>query len=68
MAQKRSRVSGSMIKLTQHLIHCDSGTFLFVCLFFPPQLAITVYYLAMVGHTLSIVSLILCLIIFSYFK
>lgn len=32
------------------------------------QFAISLYYLAMVGHGLSIVSLIICLIIFSYFK
>uniref|UniRef100_A0A7N6B2W2 Calcitonin receptor n=1 Tax=Anabas testudineus TaxID=64144 RepID=A0A7N6B2W2_ANATE len=32
------------------------------------KFAITIYYLAMVGHSLSIVSLIICLIIFSYFK
>uniref|UniRef100_A0A8D2ZZX9 Calcitonin receptor n=2 Tax=Scophthalmus maximus TaxID=52904 RepID=A0A8D2ZZX9_SCOMX len=32
------------------------------------KFAISLYYLAMVGHGLSIVSLIICLIIFSYFK
>ncbi|TNM86419.1 hypothetical protein fugu_006649 [Takifugu bimaculatus] len=32
------------------------------------KLAIGLYYLAMVGHGLSIVSLIVCLVIFSYFK
>ncbi|XP_068453650.1 calcitonin gene-related peptide type 1 receptor-like [Clinocottus analis] len=32
------------------------------------EFAISLYYLAMVGHGLSIVSLIICLIIFSYFK
>ncbi|XP_029362676.1 calcitonin gene-related peptide type 1 receptor isoform X2 [Echeneis naucrates] len=32
------------------------------------QFAISLYYLALVGHSLSIVSLIICLIIFSYFK
>ncbi|XP_062247343.1 calcitonin gene-related peptide type 1 receptor [Platichthys flesus] len=32
------------------------------------KFAISLYYLAMVGHCLSIVSLIICLIIFSYFK
>ncbi|XP_035512026.1 calcitonin gene-related peptide type 1 receptor [Morone saxatilis] len=32
------------------------------------KIAISLYYLAMVGHGLSIVSLIICLIIFSYFK
>lgn len=32
------------------------------------KFAISLYYLAMVGHALSIVSLIICLIIFSYFK
>ncbi|XP_034029186.1 calcitonin gene-related peptide type 1 receptor [Thalassophryne amazonica] len=32
------------------------------------KFAISLYYLAMVGHGLSIVSLIVCLIIFSYFK
>ncbi|XP_036958696.1 calcitonin gene-related peptide type 1 receptor isoform X1 [Acanthopagrus latus] len=32
------------------------------------KFAISLYYLAMVGHVLSIVSLIICLIIFSYFK
>uniref|UniRef100_A0A8C5H0A3 Calcitonin gene-related peptide type 1 receptor-like n=1 Tax=Gouania willdenowi TaxID=441366 RepID=A0A8C5H0A3_GOUWI len=32
------------------------------------KLTLIVYYLAMVGHGLSIVSLIICLIIFSYFK
>ncbi|XP_040911721.1 calcitonin gene-related peptide type 1 receptor [Toxotes jaculatrix] len=32
------------------------------------KFALSLYYLAMVGHGLSIVSLIICLIIFSYFK
>ncbi|KAM9342376.1 calcitonin gene-related peptide type 1 receptor-like [Pholidichthys leucotaenia] len=32
------------------------------------KFAISLYYLAMVGHGLSIVSLVICLIIFSYFK
>ncbi|XP_023262353.1 calcitonin gene-related peptide type 1 receptor-like [Seriola lalandi dorsalis] len=32
------------------------------------KFAISLYYLAMVGHGLSIVSLIICVIIFSYFK
>ncbi|XP_026189224.1 calcitonin gene-related peptide type 1 receptor [Mastacembelus armatus] len=32
------------------------------------KFAISLYYLAVVGHGLSIVSLIICLIIFSYFK
>ncbi|KAM9855181.1 calcitonin gene-related peptide type 1 receptor [Aulostomus maculatus] len=32
------------------------------------KFAISLYYLAMVGHALSIISLIICLIIFSYFK
>ncbi|XP_061528469.1 calcitonin gene-related peptide type 1 receptor isoform X1 [Phycodurus eques] len=32
------------------------------------KFTISLYYLAMVGHGLSIVSLIICLIIFSYFK
>nr|XP_046253050.1 calcitonin gene-related peptide type 1 receptor [Scatophagus argus] len=32
------------------------------------KFAISLYYLGMVGHGLSIVSLIICLIIFSYFK
>ncbi|KAI3357168.1 hypothetical protein L3Q82_015630 [Scortum barcoo] len=32
------------------------------------KFAISLYYLAMVGHGLSIVSLMICLIIFSYFK
>ncbi|XP_030589798.1 calcitonin gene-related peptide type 1 receptor [Archocentrus centrarchus] len=32
------------------------------------KLAISVYYMAMVGHSLSIVSLVISLIIFSYFK
>ncbi|XP_037135459.1 calcitonin gene-related peptide type 1 receptor isoform X1 [Syngnathus acus] len=32
------------------------------------KFAISLYYLAMVGHGLSIVSLIICLVIFSYFK
>ncbi|XP_028265516.1 calcitonin gene-related peptide type 1 receptor [Parambassis ranga] len=32
------------------------------------KFAVSLYYLAMVGHGLSIVSLIICLIIFSYFK
>ncbi|XP_061829700.2 calcitonin gene-related peptide type 1 receptor-like isoform X2 [Nerophis lumbriciformis] len=32
------------------------------------KFAISLYYLAMVGHGLSIVSLIVCLVIFSYFK
>ncbi|XP_073326025.1 calcitonin gene-related peptide type 1 receptor isoform X2 [Pagrus major] len=32
------------------------------------KFAISLFYLAMVGHCLSIVSLIICLIIFSYFK
>ncbi|XP_034731528.1 calcitonin gene-related peptide type 1 receptor isoform X1 [Etheostoma cragini] len=32
------------------------------------KFAFSLYYLAMVGHGLSIVSLIICLIIFSYFK
>ncbi|KAM9351116.1 calcitonin gene-related peptide type 1 receptor [Symphorus nematophorus] len=32
------------------------------------KIAISLYYLAIVGHGLSIVSLIICLIIFSYFK
>ncbi|XP_049437560.1 calcitonin gene-related peptide type 1 receptor [Epinephelus fuscoguttatus] len=32
------------------------------------KFAISIYYLAMLGHGLSIVSLIICLIIFSYFK
>ncbi|XP_068589054.1 calcitonin gene-related peptide type 1 receptor isoform X1 [Cebidichthys violaceus] len=32
------------------------------------KFAISLYYLAVVGHSLSIVSLVICLIIFSYFK
>lgn len=36
----------------------------FLCL----QVALALYYMAMVGHSLSIVSLLVCLIIFSYFK
>uniref|UniRef100_A0A8C3GAG2 Calcitonin receptor n=1 Tax=Cyclopterus lumpus TaxID=8103 RepID=A0A8C3GAG2_CYCLU len=32
------------------------------------KFAISLYYLAMVGHVMSIVSLVICLIIFSYFK
>uniref|UniRef100_A0A3Q3XHU7 Calcitonin gene-related peptide type 1 receptor n=1 Tax=Mola mola TaxID=94237 RepID=A0A3Q3XHU7_MOLML len=32
------------------------------------KFAISLYYLAMVGHGLSIMSLVICLIIFSYFK
>ncbi|XP_077585439.1 calcitonin gene-related peptide type 1 receptor [Stigmatopora nigra] len=32
------------------------------------KFAISLYYLAMVGHGLSIVSLVICLVIFSYFK
>lgn len=32
------------------------------------KIAIGLYYLAMVGHGLSIVSLVICLVIFSYFK
>lgn len=32
------------------------------------KVALALYYMAMVGHSLSIVSLLVCLIIFSYFK
>lgn len=49
--------------LTFQKVNCDEPQY-FLCL----QLALGLYYMAMVGHSLSIVSLLISLIIFSYFK
>lgn len=65
MLQTCDSVFGWMINRTRYLIHRESQMFFFS---FPLQFALSLYYLAMVGHTLSIASLIICLIIFSYFK